>query len=114
MRAAFSVTGNKKFEAGFQQLIDWGYHNYTVRQKRTFPQADVAPWDDNLAFRSYYTLLRYINDPDLRSIYIRSLARTWEVKRLEHISWFNFAYGAITGNDCDLARSGTRTRLHSL
>jgi hypothetical protein len=105
MRTAFSLTGDKKFENGFQQLIDWGYHNYTVRQKGTFPQADVAPWDDNLAFRSYYTLLRYVDDPNLRSIYIRSLARTWEVKRLEHISWFNFAYGAITGNDCELERS---------
>jgi hypothetical protein len=114
MRAAFSVTGDKKFENGFQQLIDWGYHNYTVRQKRTFPQADVAPWDDNLAFRSYYTLLRYTDDPNLRSIYIRSLARTWEIKRLEHISWFNFAYGAVTGNDCDLEISVKHLREWTL
>jgi hypothetical protein len=114
MRAAFSITGDKKYENGFQQLLQWGYHNYTVRQKRTFPPPDVAPWDDNLAFRCYYTLLRYTDDPKLRSIYLRSLARSWEVKRMEHIPWLNFAYGAITGNDCDVERAVQHLREWTL
>jgi len=82
-------------------LMEFGYQNHTVRLKNTFPPENVAPWDDNLAYRSYYTILRYTDDPMLRSIYLRSLARTFEVKRLEHISWFNFAYGVMTGNDCE-------------
>ena len=57
-KAAFSLTKDKKYEDALQQLLDWGYHNYTVRQKNTFPPENIAPWDDNLAFRSYYTLLR--------------------------------------------------------
>jgi hypothetical protein len=114
MRAAFAVTRDQKFEQGFQQLLKWGYHNYTVRQKNTFPASQVAPWDDNLAFRSYYTILRYTDDTDLRSIYIRSLTRTWEVKRMEHISWFNFAYGAITGNDCEVDRAVQHLREWTL
>ena len=97
-----------------QQLLDWGYHNYTVRQKNTFPPENIAPWDDNLAFRSYYTLLRYTNDPQLRSIYIRSLERTWEVKRMEHISWFNFAYGVITGNECEVEQAVKHLREWTL
>ncbi len=104
-KAAYGITGDSKYQAALQQLLDWGYHNYTVRQKNTFPPENIAPWDDNLAFRSYYTLLRYTDEPQLRSIYIRSLERTWEVKRMEHISWFNFAYGVMTGNECEVEQS---------
>ena len=89
------------FEDGFDQLMEFGYQNYIERLKNTFPPENVAPWDDNLAFRSYYTILRYTTDPILRSLYLRSLARTFEVKRMEHIGWFNFAYGILTGNDCE-------------
>jgi hypothetical protein len=104
-RTVYALTGDEKFMDGFQQLADWGYLNYIVRQKNTFPPEVVAPWDDNLAFRSYYTLLRFTNDPVLRSIYLRSLERTFEVKRMEHIGWLNFSYGALTGNDCEADRA---------
>ncbi|MCY1723222.1 hypothetical protein OU798_22930 [Prolixibacteraceae bacterium Z1-6] len=105
MQTAYNLTNNKKFDDSYNQLIKWGYAANTIRQKNVFPPENLAPWDDNLAFESYYTLLRYEENPALRSTYLRSLERTWEVKRMEHISWFNFAYGAITGNDCDLEQS---------
>ncbi len=100
--AAYGVSGDKKFKEGYQQVLDWGYHHYTVRQKITFPPKDIAPWDDNLASRCYYTLFRYTDDPIMRSIYLRSLERTWELKRMEHVSLYSILYGAITGNDCEL------------
>ena len=102
MQSAYSITGDVKFSKSLQQLVGWGYAENTIRQKNTFPPATLAPWDDNLAFESYNTLLRYTTDPKLRSIYLRSIERTYEVKRMEHIPWFNFSYGAMTGNDCDL------------
>ncbi len=105
MKTAFALTGDKKYAKGFEQLLKWSYQNYTVRQKITFPPEDIAPWDDNLANRCYYTLFRYVDDPSLRSIYLRSLERTYELKRMEHIPWFNFTYGAITGNDCETERA---------
>lgn len=114
MQTAFSVTGEEKFKAGMQQLINWGYHNNTLRQKNVFPPESIAPWDDNLAFESYVTLFRYTDDPNLRSVYLRSLERTWEVKRMEHIPWFNFSYGAITGNDCELEQSVKHLREWTL
>jgi len=114
MRTAYAVSGDDKFARGFQQLLDWGYHNYTVRQRIIFPPENFAPWDDNLAFRCYYTLFRYTDDPVLRSIYLRSIERTWEVKRMEHVSWFNFAYGAITGNDCEVDRAVQHLREWTL
>jgi hypothetical protein len=104
METAHALTGDEKFRKGNQQLLDWDYHTNTIRQKNVFPPENIATWDDNHAFRSYYTLLRYVKNPALRSVYLRSLERTWEVKRMEQIPWFNYVYGAITGNDCEAGK----------
>ncbi|MBV5313111.1 MAG: hypothetical protein JZU47_07425 [Prolixibacteraceae bacterium] len=114
MHSAFSITGDSKFSNGLKQLIGWGYHTNTIRQKNTFPPATLAPWDDNLAFESYNTLLRYASDPALRSVYLRSLERTWEVKRMEHLPWYNFSYGALTGNECELDKAVKHLREMTL
>ena len=50
----------------------------------------------------------------MRSVYLRSLERTWEVKRMEHIPWFNFSYGALTGNDCETEQSVKHLREWTL
>ncbi len=110
MKTALAMTGDKKYEDGYRQLVDFGYLRYIVRQKNTFPPENVTTWDDNLAFRSYYTIMRYADDPLLRSILLRSLERTFEVKRMERVGWFNFSYGAITGNDCEADRAAQQLR----
>ncbi len=104
-KSTFAITGEKKFEDAYQQLVKWRYPENTIRQKNTFPPENIAPWDDGLAFRAYYTLMRYVTDPKLKSVYLRSLDRSWEVLRMEHEPWFNFTYGAITGNDCEVAQA---------
>ncbi len=114
MLTAFALTGDQKFRDGFRQLVKWRYPEYAVRQRITFPPRDIAPWDDELAFRTYYTLFRYADDPTLRSLYLRSLARSWEVKRMEHVAWFNFIYSAITGNDGELDRAVKHLREWTL
>jgi len=113
-KSAYALTGDEKFEDGFNQLLKFGYQNHLVRQKNTFPPEAIAPWDDNLAFRSYYTLMRYLDDPYLRSILLRSLERSYEVKRMGHIPWFNFAYGAMSGNDCEVDRAVKHLREMTL
>ncbi len=105
METAYHVTGDEKFKNGLKQLIAWGYDQNTIRQKNVFPPENIAPWDDDLAFESYNTILRYTTDPGLRSTLLRSLERTWEVKRMAHLPWFNFSYGVLTGNDCESARA---------
>ena len=46
----------------------------------------------------------------MRAIYLRSLDRSWEVERIEHIPWFNFIYGALTGNECEAAEAVAHLR----
>ncbi|MBI3851692.1 MAG: hypothetical protein HY298_15665 [Verrucomicrobia bacterium] len=114
MHTAYALTGDAKFQQGLEQLLKWRYHTYTVRQKLTFPPEQVVPWDDELAFRCYHPLLRYAKDPELRSIYLRSIERSWEVQRMQQLPFFNFIYGALTGNDCDAPQAVQHLREWSL
>jgi hypothetical protein len=100
---ALALTGDDKFRKGKQQLLDWGYQNAVLRQKLIFPEA--THFDDRLAFLAFYPLLTYETNPDLRSIFRRSLERSWEIKRLENMVWFNYLYGALTGSEMDNERS---------
>ncbi len=114
MQTAYALTGDPQFKAGLEQLLKWRYHTFTVRQKLTFPPDAVVPWDDELAFQCYHPLLRYATDPELRSIYLRSLERSWEVMRLQQLPFFNFIYGALTGNDCEAPQAVQHLREWSL
>lgn len=105
MQSAFALTGDEKYKQAFDQLIKWGYHTYTVRQRATFPPDTVVPWDDELAFRAFFPLIRYTTDPYFRSIYLRSLDRSWEIMRMQHLPFYNFMYGGLTGNDCEEDRA---------
>ncbi|MBI0397405.1 hypothetical protein [Cyclobacterium marinum] len=108
--ATYALTGEEKYKKGYDQLVKWGYPENTIKQKKTFPPSQIAPWDDNLALESYMILLPYEKDPDLRSTYLRSLERTFEIKRMEKIPWFNFTYAALTGNDADLGAATQHLR----
>jgi hypothetical protein len=103
MNAALAITGNEKFAVAKDQLLDWGYHNEALRQLLVFPE--FTHFDDRLGFLAYHPLLSYETDPQLRSIYRRSLERSWEIKRVGNMVWFNYIYGGLTGNEMDNRRS---------
>lgn len=103
---------NEKFAHALETLIDWGYLENVLRQKITFPH--YTRFDDRLAFLSYYPLLRYETDPAVRAPVMRSLQRSWEIKRIEKQTWFNFIYGALTGNDCEVEKAADHLRSYPL
>ncbi|MBI4558634.1 MAG: hypothetical protein HY706_13725 [Candidatus Hydrogenedentes bacterium] len=105
MTTAYHFTQDEKFRAGKQQLLESGYLPDILRQKLTFHPDVYTDFDDRLAFLVYHPLLRYETDPELRSIWLRSLERSWEVKRIEGNPWYNYIYAAITGNDCENERA---------
>jgi hypothetical protein len=111
---ALNLTGNSAFRKGLDQLLEWQYETYTVREKLTFPPESVVPWDDELAFRCFHPLITYCDDPRLQSIYTRALARHWEVMRMQKLPFFNFMYGGLTGNDCEAQEAVQHLREWSL
>jgi hypothetical protein len=92
------VGDTEKYRKAKAQLLEWKYPEMTLRTKMVFPF--YTHFDDRLAFLGYYPLLNYETDPRLRAMYMRSLQRSWEAKRFENQTWFNFIYGALTGNEC--------------
>jgi hypothetical protein len=105
MTTAFHFTGDPKFSAAKEKLIGWNYFADILRQKLTFPLDNFCHFDDRLAFYSYYPLIMHETDPELKTLWLRSLERSWEIKRIGAAPWFNFIYGALTGNDCEMPRA---------
>ena len=110
MQTAYALTGNPKFLDGYKTLQSYGYPQDIIRQKLVFPPDYVNNSDDRMAFVMYNTIMRYETDPAMRSIYARSLARSWEIERIEAIPFFNFIYGGATGNACDTDRATQHLR----
>jgi hypothetical protein len=111
MKTAATLAGDPKFTAAYGQLVEMGYPEYTVRQRNTPPPPEnIAHFEDQLALWSCWNLLRFEKDAPLRSIYRRSLERTYEVVRIERNPWYNFVYGALTGNNCEVEEAVNHLR----
>jgi len=105
MKTAEVLAGDARAGEAYRQLVEMGYPDHTLRQRNTFPPDGVLHFLDGLALWSYANLLTYENDPLLRATYRRSLERSYEVIRIEQNPWFNFVYGSLTGNDCEVGES---------
>lgn len=58
MKTAEWATGDSKFSMAYQQLVELDYPRRTLRQRKVFPPDSVANFEDQLAFWSYWNLLR--------------------------------------------------------
>lgn len=105
LKVAHHVTGDETYHRCYRELIDeHGYAKNTLRQKVHVPGVTNHS-DDELAFISYYSLLRLEKDPKLSEIYRKSIERSWRIERPEHSPFFNYVYGGVTDGDFDLAES---------
>jgi hypothetical protein len=100
LRVTHAITGNQKYIDAYNKLLGEGYADQIIAQKKVLPPR-IFHSDDRLAFYCYYTLLQLEQDRYWRGVYRRSLERSWEIERIEQVPWFNFIYGALTGNDCE-------------
>ncbi len=105
MKTAAHFTGEKRFEDAYRQLVQLGYPDFTLRQRSSFPPEDIAHFEDQLAFWSWWNLLRYESDPDLLALYRRGYERSYDMVRIERNPWYQFVYGALTSLDCEPAEA---------
>lgn len=110
LRVALHLTADARFRAKYQAAYDdlirtHRYHWLTRNQKIMVP-GHINHSDDELAFLSYYPLLRYETDPALLEVYRQSLERSWQIERRERNPLWNFIYAAGTGaREFDVADS---------
>ena len=107
---AHHFTGEEKFAEAKRFHLKQGYLPDILRQKLTFHPGFFTHFDDRLAFYSFFPLIQYETNAELKAVWLRSLERSWEIKRVESVPWFNFIYGVITGNDCETRQAVNHLR----
>jgi hypothetical protein len=110
LRVAMYMTANGQFRARYQaaydDLIKTHKFHWLTRNQKVMVPGSINHSDDELAFLSYYPLLRYEKDPALVAVYRQSLERSWQIERPERNPLWNFIYAAGTGaKDYDRAES---------
>jgi len=110
LKTAHHITGEDRYADSYRDLIEvHGYAENVRKQKLTLP-GHVNHSDDELAFISYYPLLKYEDDAGLRQIYLESLEHNWQIEQPERNPWWNYIYGALTNSECDASLAAATLR----
>jgi hypothetical protein len=101
LRVALHLTTDSAFRAkyrhAYETLIKTHKYHLLTRNQKVMVPGHINHSDDELAFLSYYPLLRYEDDPALLEVYRQSLERSWQIERPERNPLWNFIYAAGTG-----------------
>jgi len=108
LKVAAHLTGEKRYEQAYEKLIkDHHYLLNTLNYRRNNPWWKLNHSDDELAYLAYYPLMLLEKDPARKQILSQSIAKTWEPSlteqtiKAEASPFYNYSYGALTGNPCD-------------
>ncbi len=100
LRVALHLTTDSEFRAkvrpAYDDLINTHRYHLLTRNQKVMVPGHINHSDDELAFLSYYPLLRYEDDPSLLEVYKQSLERSWQIERPERNPLWNFIYAAGT------------------
>jgi hypothetical protein len=90
------VTGDARYAQAFNTLVgEHGYHMNLMYPKMQFGPGSNNQSDDEMAFMSYYNLVRYSPDPIVRAMTQYSFKQYWELERFELNPFFNFCYAGV-------------------
>jgi hypothetical protein len=96
LAVAQHVTGDIKYEKTKNMLIE--KHSYLQNMMNQKYQRGIGTGnqsDDEMAFMSYYNLIKYEKDPDKRSSYAISFWHSWKTEQPEMNPFFNFTFAAV-------------------
>jgi hypothetical protein len=101
LRVAMHMTENAQYRARYQaqynELINTHHYDRLTRNQKIVVPGHINHSDDELAFLSYYPLLRYETNAALAAVYKESLERSWQIERSERNPLWNVIYAAGTG-----------------
>ena len=101
LRVALHMTANEqhrsRFQAAYRDLTETHKYHWLTRNQKVMVPGHINHSDDELAFLSFYPLLRYETDPALLEVYRQSLERSWQIERPERNPLWNVIYAAGTG-----------------
>lgn len=96
LKIGYHVTGDEKYEKLFMQLAGSKHFAMNLMQYK-IPDGHLLHIDDNHDFLMSSLLMKYTENPELRAIFAMGLTHHWEDEKVERNAFFNFVYGATTG-----------------
>lgn len=104
LKATLHMTGERRFEQAYQDRVQRGYAEFASQYRRHQLTKEVNYSDDELAFLSYSTLLRYEDDPALKSKYLAGFLQTWNQVAEEANPLWNYIAAEHLRNEFSLSR----------
>ncbi|MCA9171614.1 MAG: hypothetical protein KDB23_28295, partial [Planctomycetales bacterium] len=96
LAVAAHVTEDARYTEVAQRLIrDHAYHANVMEPKAQRGIGSGNQSDDEMAFMSFYGLIKYTADESLRNRYLAAFYRYWMLEQPECNPFFNFAYAAV-------------------
>ncbi len=96
LAVAGHVTGDPKYGRCMQELVKkHAYDTNAMTYKIHRGMGTGNQSDDEMAFMSYYNLVKYAKDPELRMMMLFSFYSAWVVEEPEMNPFFNFAYATF-------------------
>jgi hypothetical protein len=95
LNVAYHMTGDKRYRAVAKELRD--KHSYHINAMWPKYQRGIGSGnhsDDEMAFMSYYNLVKYEPNPKLKKLYMASFANSWRQEEPEMNPFFNFCFAS--------------------
>ena len=100
LKIASTITGNKAVEALYNQWVDTLGYRDPERTAESIMGPSRGNYDDtDHLLGDLYVLHLIEKDPDLLRFYKKCVRDSWEVHKTEKMSWFNYVYGAVLGEE---------------
>lgn len=96
LKIGYHITGDEKYEKVFRFLADDKHYAMNLMQYRIL-DGHLCHIDDNHDFLMISLLMKYTDDPLLKSIFSMGLTYHWNDEKEERNAFYNFVYGAVTG-----------------
>lgn len=110
LRSAYHVTGDKKYISYYHKLIRENHYNINAsREKEISDKFQENHDSDEMAFLSFFNLVRYEDDPNMnKEFYLKGLEQSWQTDLPERNPEQIMIYCALVGNECGF-ENGVRT-----
>ena len=95
------MTGDERYTKTFEYLSSDKHFAMNLMYYRIY-DGHMLHIDDNHDFLMIYLLMKYTDDAQLRSMFSMGLTNHWNDERVERNAYFNFVYGAVTGEHYDV------------
>ncbi len=100
LKIAAMITGNPKVAELYEEWVDRLGYRDPDRTKESVMGRPRGNYDDtDHLLPDLYLLIMIEDDPDLLDFYRKCVKDSWEAHKDEKMSWFNFLYAAVLGEE---------------